>query len=208
MSRLSARDALILIDVQNDFCTGGALAVPDGDAVVAPCNALSQLFDTVLLTQDWHPPGHASFASTHGKAPYETTELSYGLQVLWPDHCVQGTTGADFHPGLDTTRAQLTIRKGHNPHIDSYSGFFENDRTTPTGLAGALRDLGVERIYLAGLATDFCVQYTALDGRTAGFEVSIVEDAVRGIDMDGSLEAAWQALAEQGVRRTRLGALR
>jgi len=194
-------NALIVIDVQNDFCPGGALEVPDGDAVVGPCNQLMARFDHVILTQDWHPSGHASFASRHARAPYETVELAYGTQVLWPDHCVQGTSGAAFHSDLDTQRATLTIRKGHRVGIDSYSGFFENDRTTPTGLAGALRDLGVRRIYLAGLATDFCVQYTALDGRAAGFEVAVVEDAVRGIDLKGSLAAAWQAMESADVAR-------
>jgi nicotinamidase/pyrazinamidase len=197
----SPTDALILIDIQNDFCPGGALAVPNGDQVVPVCNRLSRRFSHVVLTQDWHPKGHASFASSHGKAPYDTAELSYGAQVLWPDHCVQGTQGAAFHRDLETHSAVMTLRKGHTPGIDSYSGFYENDRKTSTGLAGALRDRGVQRIVLAGLATDFCVQYTALDGRTAGFDVVVVEDAVRGIDLDGSVASAWSAMIAAGVTR-------
>jgi nicotinamidase/pyrazinamidase len=198
-------EALILIDIQNDFCPGGALAVPGGDAVVPLCNRLSRRFSHVILTQDWHPSGHASFASSHGKEPYDSAALSYGTQILWPDHCVQGTHGAAFHKDLQTETAVMTLRKGHSQHIDSYSGFFENDRTTSTGLAGALRDRGVERIVLAGLATDFCVQYTALDGRTAGFEVVVVDDAVRGIDLEGSVAAAWSAMIAAGVERSSSG---
>ncbi len=201
MLEISANDGLILIDVQNDFCPGGALAVPDGDGVVRVCNRLTARFGLTILTADWHPPGHASFASTHNRSPYDTVELGYGRQVLWPDHCVAGTRGAEFHPDLNTDHAALIVRKGHNPEIDSYSGFFENDRQTPTGLAGALRDLGVQRLFLAGLATDFCVRFTALDGREAGFEVTVIEDAVRGIDLDGSLAAAWTVMGNAGVQR-------
>ncbi len=193
--------AFLVIDVQNDFCPGGALAVPGGDEVVPRINELAGRFEHVLLTQDWHPPGHLSFASSHaGKAPYETVELAYGSQILWPDHCVQGTPGAAFHPELRLDRAELVLRKGFRRAIDSYSAFFENDHRTPTGLAGYLRERGVETLYLAGLATDFCVQYSALDGRAVGFEVYVVEDAVRGIDTQGSLEEAWRQMDAAGVR--------
>ncbi|MCB9678776.1 MAG: bifunctional nicotinamidase/pyrazinamidase [Alphaproteobacteria bacterium] len=195
------REALVVIDVQNDFCPGGALAVPDGDAVIAVCNARMATADLVVLTQDWHPAGHQSFASTHGLAPFGTVELAYGTQVLWPDHCVQGTAGAAFHPALDADRANLVIRKGTNPAIDSYSAFFENDQTTPTGLGGALRELGVTELVLVGLATDYCVKYTALDGRRLGFAVSVLEGGVRGIDLNGSVAAAWAEMAEAGVVR-------
>ncbi len=193
--------AFLVIDVQNDFCPGGALAVPGGDEVVPRINELAGRFEHVLLTQDWHPPGHLSFASSHaGKAPYETVKLAYGSQILWPDHCVQGTPGAAFHPELRLDRAELVLRKGFRRAIDSYSAFFENDHRTPTGLAGYLRERGVETLYLAGLATDFCVQYSALDGRAVGFEVYVVEDAVRGIDTQGSLEEAWRQMDAAGVR--------
>ena len=193
--------ALIVIDVQNDFCPGGALAVPDGDAVVAPINAMMGDFDVVILTQDWHPRGHSSFASAHaGKAPYDMLEMPYGPQVLWPDHCVRGTGGAAFHARLDTDPADLVIRKGFNRHIDSYSAFFENDRTTPTGLEGYLRTRGIARLTLAGLATDFCVNYSALDGARLGFDVRVQMDACRAIDLDGSLAAAVGAMRDAGVR--------
>ncbi len=193
--------AFLVIDVQNDFCPGGALAVPGGDEVVPRINELAGRFEHVLLTQDWHPPGHLSFASSHaGKAPFETVELAYGSQILWPDHCVRGTPGAAFHPELRLDRAELVLRKGFRRAIDSYSAFFENDHRTPTGLAGYLRERGVETLYLAGLATDFCVQYSALDGRAVGFEVYVVEDAVRGIDTQGSLEEAWRQMDAAGVR--------
>ncbi|MCB1362629.1 MAG: bifunctional nicotinamidase/pyrazinamidase [Rhodobacteraceae bacterium] len=193
--------ALIVIDVQNDFCPGGALAVPDGDAVVAPINAMMGDFDVVILTQDWHPRGHSSFASAHaGKAPYDMLEMPYGPQVLWPDHCVRGTGGAAFHARLDTDAADLVIRKGFNRHIDSYSAFFENDRTTPTGLEGYLRTRGIARLTLAGLATDFCVNYSALDGARLGFDVRVQMDACRAIDLDGSLAAAVGAMRDAGVR--------
>jgi nicotinamidase/pyrazinamidase len=177
--------ALLIIDLQNDFCPGGALAVPDGDAIVPLVNDLTRRFDHVLQTQDWHPPGHHSFASAHpGKAPYDTVELSYGTQVLWPDHCIQGSGGAAFHPGLDTTPTELILRKGFRRTIDSYSAFYENDHATPTGLTGYLRERGIDTLFLAGLATDFCVKWSAVDGRKEGFRVSVVEDAVRGIDLD------------------------
>jgi nicotinamidase/pyrazinamidase len=193
---------LVVVDVQNDFIPGGALAVPRGGEVVPLINRLCARFENVVLTQDWHPRGHASFASSHpGKKPFETVELSYGTQVLWPDHCVQGTSGAALHPDLDATRAQLVIRKGYHRGIDSYSGFLEADRRTSTGLAGYLRDRNLKTLYVCGLATDFCVAWTALDGRRAGFEVCVVEDASRAIDLDGSLQNAWNEMSAAGVRR-------
>jgi nicotinamidase/pyrazinamidase len=196
------RDALLVIDVQNDFCPGGALAVPHGDQVVTPCNALMTLFPLVVLTQDWHPSGHASFASAHpGAKPYDLTTLPYGAQVLWPDHCVQGTSGAEFHRSLHVNRASIIVRKGANAAIDSYSAFFENDRVTPTGLGGALRERGVTRVVLCGLATDFCVRYTALDARALGLEVLVVDEACRGIDLDGSVAQAWAELGAAGAVR-------
>ncbi|ASG22565.1 bifunctional nicotinamidase/pyrazinamidase [Nitrospirillum viridazoti] len=196
-------DALILIDIQNDFCPGGALAVKDGDAVVEPANDLAAHFNTVILTQDWHPAGHLSFASAHpGHRPYDMVQMPYGPQMLWPDHCVQGSAGAAFHPGLAPAveKAQLVVRKGFRPHIDSYSAFFENDKVTPTGLAGALRERGIHRIYLAGLATDYCVAYSATDAARLGFEALIVEDACRAIDLHGSLTAARRDWMAAGVR--------
>jgi nicotinamidase/pyrazinamidase len=198
-----ARSCLVVVDVQNDFIPGGALAVPRGDEVVALVNRLAIHFDNAVLTQDWHPRGHASFASSHpGRKPFETAELAYGRQVLWPDHCVQGTPGAAFHPDLDLTRAQLVIRKGHHREIDSYSAFLEADRTTRTGLEGYLKERSLQRLYVCGLATDFCVAWTALDARTAGFEVTVIEDACRAIDLDGSLARAWSDMAAAGVKRT------
>lgn len=195
-------DVLAVVDVQNDFCPGGALAVPDGGAVVPPINRLAETFPHVIATQDWHPAGHSSFASQHpGKKPFETAELSYGLQVLWPDHCVQGTRGADFHPALRIPRCELILRKGFRKNIDSYSAFFENDRLTPTGLEGYLRGRGFRRIFFAGLATDFCVLYSALDARRTGFEAFVVEDACRGIGLNGSVAAAWNSMTNAGVRR-------
>ncbi|PRX37128.1 nicotinamidase/pyrazinamidase [Meinhardsimonia xiamenensis] len=194
-------EALVVIDVQNDFCPGGALAVPGGDEIVPGINALMAEFAAVILTQDWHPADHASFASQHaGKAPFETVEMPYGEQVLWPDHCVQGAPGAAFHPDLDTERAQLIIRKGFHREIDSYSAFFENDRTTPTGLEGYLRTRGINRLTLVGLATDFCVNYSALDAARLGFEVTVREDLCRAIDLEGSLAAAREAMRKAGVR--------
>ena len=201
---LRADDALLAIDVQNDFCPGGALAVPRGDEVVPAINRLAPRFRHVVLTQDWHPRGHVSFASSHpGRKPFERIQVSYGEQVLWPDHCVPGTPGAELHRGLDTLRADLVVRKGNDPAIDSYSAFYENDHRTPTGLTGCLRERGGRRLFLAGLATDFCVQYSALDARREGFEVFVVEDGVRGIDLDGSLTAAWERMAAAGVHRIR-----
>ena len=192
---------LIVIDVQLDFCPGGALAVADGDSVVAPINAMMGAFDTVVLTQDWHPDGHSSFASQHtGKAPLEMIEMPYGPQVLWPDHCVQGSAGAEFHPALATDPAHLVVRKGFRPQIDSYSAFFENDQTTPTGLEGYLRTRGVETLVLVGLATDFCVNFSALDAARLGFDVSVDLAACRGIDLDGSMEAAKTGMVQAGVK--------
>ncbi|WP_418953572.1 bifunctional nicotinamidase/pyrazinamidase [Zeimonas sediminis] len=193
-------DALLVVDVQNDFCPGGALAVAGGDEVVAPANALMARFAHVVLTQDWHPPDHRSFASAHpGHRPFETVAMPYGEQTLWPDHCVQGSPGAAFHAELDTRRASLIVRKGARPAIDSYSTFFENDRRTPTGLGGALREMGVSRVFLCGLATDYCVQYSALDARRLGFEAVVLLDACRAIDLDGSLAAALDAMRQAGV---------
>ncbi len=193
-------DLLLVIDVQNDFCSGGALAVPDGEAVVPVINELAGRFGHVVLTQDWHPGGHLSFASSHaGRQPFETIELDYGTQVLWPDHCVHGTAGAAFHADLALPQAELILRKGFRPAIDSYSAFFENDQTTPTGLGGYLRERGLDRVFLCGLATDFCVQFSGLDARRLGFETVLIEDACRAIDLDGSLAAARAKMAKAGV---------
>jgi len=193
-------DALLVIDVQNDFCPGGALAVPDGDAVVPLINRLGEAFSHILLTQDWHTPGHSSFASSHaGKQPFETAVMPYGEQTLWPDHCVQGTPGAEFHRDLEYTRAELVLRKGFRSEIDSYSAFYENDQQTATGLAGYLRERGISRVFLAGLATDFCVHFSAVDAAREGFTAVLIEDACRAIDLAGSLAAAKQAMSEAGV---------
>jgi nicotinamidase/pyrazinamidase len=198
-------DALIVVDVQNDFCPGGALAVPDGDAVVPVINRLQERFQTVVLTQDWHPADHRSFASQHGLEPFGTVEMAYGSQVLWPDHCVQGTSGAALHPGLATERAALLVRKGFRAGIDSYSAFFENDRRTVTGLAGYLRERGIGAVTLAGLATDFCVGYSALDAAGLGLRVRVVEDACRAIDLAGSLAAMLAEMRAAGVEVVRSG---
>ncbi|GLS18317.1 nicotinamidase [Labrys miyagiensis] len=193
-------DLLLVIDVQNDFCPGGALAVPDGDSVVPDINHMAGDFGHCVLTQDWHPAGHSSFASTHpGKAPFSTVIMPYGEQTLWPDHCIQGTQGAAFHPGLDLPRAQMIIRKGYNPEIDSYSAFFENDRKTPTGLAGYLAERGLKRIFCVGLATDFCVRFSAEDARKLGLETVVVLGACRGIDLGGSVAAGIAAMKAAGV---------
>lgn len=192
--------ALIVIDMQNDFCPGGRLAVADGDRIVPGINDLMAAFATVVLTQDWHPAGHASFASAHpGAAPFSTTRMTYGDQTLWPDHCVQGTDGAAFHPGLRTDPAALILRKGMNPAIDSYSAFFENDRRTPTGLDGWLRARGISSLTLVGLATDYCVAYSACDAALLGFEVTVRTDLSRAIDLNGSLSAAFADMAAEGV---------
>src|SRR3954467_4917437 len=195
-------DVLLIIDVQNDFCPGGKLAVADGDAVVPGINRLAERFDHIVLTQDWHPAGHSSFATSHpGSVPFETIAMPYGAQTLWPDHCVQGSAGAGFHPQLETTRAELVIRKGFRPEIDSYSAFYENDRQTPTGLAGYLRERGLRRIFLAGLATDFCVYCSAMDARRLVFDTVLSGPACRAIDLSGSLEVAWAEMAKAGVQR-------
>ncbi|MEL6450323.1 MAG: bifunctional nicotinamidase/pyrazinamidase [Pseudomonadota bacterium] len=192
--------ALIVIDVQTDFCPGGALAVPGGDAIVPGINALMAEAAAVVLTQDWHPAGHSSFASSHaGKAPYDMTQMPYGPQVLWPDHCIQGSVGAAFHPDLTTDRADMIVRKGYRPAIDSYSAFFENDHTTPTGLEGYLRTRGITALTMVGLATDFCVHFSAVDAAKLGFDVTVRTDLCRAIDLDGSLAAATDAMVAAGV---------
>jgi nicotinamidase/pyrazinamidase len=198
--QVTTNDVLIVIDVQNDFCPGGALAVADGDAVIEPIHRVAAKFEHIVLTQDWHTAGHASFASAHpGKKPFEQIEVSYGMQTLWPDHCVQGSRGAEFHPSLQLTRAELILRKGFRTQIDSYSAFFENDRTTATGLGGYLRERGLTRVFLAGLAYDFCVGYSALDARRLGFEAIILRDACRAIDLNGSVAEIEAKFAEAGV---------
>ncbi|WP_348263207.1 bifunctional nicotinamidase/pyrazinamidase [Telmatobacter sp. DSM 110680] len=198
--KMTSHDVLLVIDVQNDFCPGGALAVADGDAVIEPIHRAAQQFQHIILTQDWHTPDHNSFASAHpGKDPFEQIELSYGPQTLWPDHCIQGTRGADFHPALQLTRAELILRKGFRRTIDSYSAFFENDRTTGTGLAGYLRERGLNRVFLAGLAYDYCVGYSALDARRLGLPAIILRDACRAIDLNGSVAEIEREFATAGV---------
>jgi nicotinamidase/pyrazinamidase len=201
-------DVLLVVDVQNDFCPGGELPVPRGDEVVPTINKLGRRFRHVVLTQDWHPPDHRSFASAHpGRQAFQSIELSYGPQVLWPDHCVQGTPGAQLHTGLQVLHAELILRKGYRRDIDSYSAFYENDHTTPTGLAGYLRERGLSRVSLAGLAFDFCVRYSAEDARRCGFDVVVIEDACRGIDIGGSVAATRQAFASLGVACTTADAI-
>lgn len=203
---IAPADVLVIVDMQYDFLPGGSLPVAGGDEIVPGINALARRFANVVLTQDWHPAGHISFASSHpGRAPFATIALDYGPQVLWPDHCVQGTRGAELVEGLAIPHAQLVIRKGHNVLVDSYSGFREADRVTPTGLAGYLRERGLARVWLVGLATDFCVGWTALDARAAGFETVVVEDLTRAIDADGSLARAWADMEAQGVTRLASG---
>ncbi|ACO80730.1 nicotinamidase [Azotobacter vinelandii CA] len=198
---IGENDLLLVIDLQNDFCAGGALTVPGADEVVPTINRLAEDFAHVALTQDWHPPGHRSFASSHpGRRPFESVRLDYGEQTLWPDHCVQNSHGAELHPALDIPHAELILRKGYRAEVDSYSAFHENDRCTPTGLAGYLRERGLRRLFLAGLATDYCVHYTALDARLAGFETLLLAQACRAIDRDGSLAAALQAMRAAGVK--------
>jgi len=198
--QITSQDALIVIDVQNDFCPGGALSVRDGDAVIEVIHRVAARFEHVVLTQDWHPAGHSSFASAHvGKKPFDQIELSYGMQTLWPDHCVQGSRGAEFHPALQLPRAELILRKGFRREIDSYSAFFENDRATATGLAGYLAERQLRRVFLAGLAYDFCVGYSALDARRVGLEAVVLRDACRAIDLDGSVEKIEAEFAEAGV---------
>jgi nicotinamidase/pyrazinamidase len=203
-----ASGVLVIVDVQNDFCPGGALAVPGGDSVVPVINRIAPAFAQVVLTQDWHPPGHQSFTSSHpGRQPFETVEAAYGPQTLWPDHCVQDTPGAAFHADLETARAEMIIRKGYRAEIDSYSAFFENDHETATGLRGYLRERGLDRTFLCGLAADYCVAFSAIDAAKDGLEVVVIEDACRGIDLDGSLATAREAMTQAGVRFIDSGAL-
>ncbi len=200
MQKDSPMHALLVIDVQNDFCPGGALAVAGGDEIVVGINAIMGEFDAVILTQDWHPAGHSSFASVHAdKAPYDMLEMPYGPQVLWPDHCIQGTDGAAFHPLLETDHADLIIRKGYNPAIDSYSAFFENDHETPTGLEGYLRTRGITEVTLVGLALDFCVNYSAVDAAQLGFKTHVRTNLCRAIDLNGSLAEAKNSMSGAGV---------
>lgn len=205
---IGTSDVLIVVDLQNDFCPGGALAVPHGDEVVPVVNRLARRFAHVVMTQDWHTPGHLSFASAHpGKKPFETTELPYGTQVLWPDHCVQATPGAAFHAALDLPQVELIIRKGFRRAIDSYSAFFENDRATPTGLGGYLRERGFQRVFLVGLAMDFCVRYSAEDARRLRFEAVVIDDGCRAIDLAGSLAAARDSFRQIGALVVEAGAI-
>jgi len=201
-------NCLIITDIQNDFCPGGALAVAEGDRIIPAVNAISSRFDKCVATQDWHPPGHISFASTHGMRPYEVISLDGLEQVLWPDHCVQGSAGAAFAAGLDVPHAQVVIRKGHHRKVDSYSAFLEADRKTKTGLDGYLASRGVQQVFCVGLATDFCVAWTALDARRFGLQAAVIEDACRALDTAGSLEAAWKAMQKAGVRRLSSASLR
>jgi nicotinamidase/pyrazinamidase len=204
----SATSALIVVDVQNCFVTKGTLPVPKGEEVVSVINGIAQAFENVVITQDWHTPGHASFASTHaGKKPFETTKLAYGTQVLWPDHCVQGTEDAALHKDLKIPHAQVIVRKGYHKDVDSYSAFEEADRKTPTGLGGFLKQRGIKTVFVTGLATDFCVAWTAMDARKLGFETYVIEDAARGIDLNGSLAAAWKQMTAKGVKRIQSGDL-
>jgi nicotinamidase/pyrazinamidase len=198
---VDAHDVLLVVDVQNDFCPGGALAVADGDAVIAPIHRIAPRFQHIVLTQDWHPANHSSFVSSHpGKQPYEQIELSYGAQTLWPDHCVQSSKGAELHAELHLPQAELILRKGFDPEIDSYSAFFENDRTTATGLAGYLAERALTRVFLAGLAYDYCVAYSAIDARHLGLQVIILRDACRAIDLNGSVATMEAEFAKAGVR--------
>lgn len=195
-------DALLVVDVQNDFCPGGALAVRDGDKIIPLINVLGNTFEHVILTQDWHPPQHISFATTHSnKKPFETIPVSYGPQTLWPEHCLQNSAGADFHPGLDLGQAELILRKGFRRHIDAYSAFLENDHFTSTGLAGYLRERELHRLFLCGLAYDFCVRFSAIDGAALGFECLVIEDATRPVDLPNSIAETEAALAAAGVPR-------
>jgi nicotinamidase/pyrazinamidase len=203
-----AQDVLLVVDVQNCFVPGGTLPVNGGDQIVPLINPLARAFEHVVLTQDWHTPGHISFASSHpGKKPFETIALPYGTQVLWPDHGVQGTADSNLHPALQIPHAELIIRKGYRKHIDSYSAFFEADGKTPTGLAGYLKERGQQQVFLVGLATDFCVAWSALDARKAGFAATVIEDATRGIDAGGSLAKSWQDMTGAGVRRLQSSAI-
>jgi nicotinamidase/pyrazinamidase len=197
--QLQPTDALLVIDVQNDFMPGGNLAVADGDAIVPLINTLAKKFDHVILTQDWHPPQHISFASTHGRKDFETIEAPYGPQTLWPEHVLQNTEGAAFHPALHIPHAELILRKGFRRHIDSYSAFLENDHTTPTGLAGYLRERNLQRLFLCGLAYDFCVRYSAIDGKALGFETIVIEDATRPVNLPNTIAETNEALATAGI---------
>lgn len=198
--RITPQDVLLVVDVQNDFCPGGALAVPQGDAVIEPIHRVAPRFEHVVLTQDWHPDNHASFAATHpGRQPFESLQMPYGAQTLWPVHCVQGTRGAELHPALTLPQAELILRKGFRPQIDSYSAFFENDRATPTGLAACLRERGLARVFLAGLAYDYCVGFSALDARRLGFAAYVLRDACRAIDLGGSVARIEAEFAQAGV---------
>ena len=204
---IGERDVLLVVDIQNDFCPGGSLAVPRGDEIVPLINSLAAKFPHVVLTQDWHPRGHLSFASSHaGKQPFETIDVAYGRQILWPDHCVQGSSGAAFHGDLSIAHAELVLRKGYHRNIDSYSAFYENDRTTKTGLASYLHERGFRRVFLAGLAFDFCVRYSVEDARREGFEVVVFEDACRSIDVDGSAAATRNQFESLGIRCISAGA--
>jgi len=195
-------NALLIVDVQNDFCPGGSLEVPEGDKIVPTINKLSNIFDVVIQTQDWHPAGHSSFASQHDdKNPYDTKQMPYGTQVLWPDHCVQQSEGSNFHPDLVTHRSQLVIRKGFREDIDSYSAFYENDDETSTGLNGYLDERNVDTLYVTGLALDFCVKWSVVDGCSEGYDVHVVEDAVKGIDIDGSVDQAWDEMLDAGAQK-------
>jgi nicotinamidase/pyrazinamidase len=196
------QDVLLVVDVQNCFIPGGSLAVNDGDKIIPIINRLAPAFEHVVLTQDWHTPGHISFASSHlGKKPFDTTSLPYGTQVLWPDHCVQGTQGAELHKDLRIPNAELIIRKGYRKHMDSYSAFYEADGKTPTGLVGYFKERGLTTVFLVGLATDFCVFWSAMDARKGGFNALVIEDATRGIDAGGSMGKAWQEMLGAGVKR-------
>ncbi|MGA2753314.1 MAG: bifunctional nicotinamidase/pyrazinamidase [Terracidiphilus sp.] len=198
--QIDEHDVLLVTDVQNDFCPGGALAVPRGDEIIAPIHRVAPRFAHIVLIQDWHPANHSSFAASHpGKQPYDSVELHYGMQTLWPPHCVQGTRGAEFHPALQLTQAELILRKGFRPQIDSYSAFFENDRTTPTGLTGYLKERGLTRVFLAGLAYDYCVGYSALDARRLGLPAFVLRDACRAIDLNGSVATIEAEFAKTGV---------
>ena len=203
--QLHPTDALLVIDVQNDFMPGGNLAIADGNAIVPLINALAKKFDHVILTQDWHPPQHISFATTHNKQPFETVEAPYGPQTLWPEHVIQHTEGADFHPALHIPHAELILRKGFRRHIDSYSAFLENDHSTSTGLAGYLRERNLQRLFLCGLAYDFCVRYSAIDGKILGFETIVIEDATRPVNLPNTIIETNEALAHANVRRIHSG---
>ena len=192
--------ALIIIDMQNDFCTGGALAVKDGETVIEPINAAQKDFDTIILTQDWHPREHSSFASNSNAEIYSNIEMNYGTQILWPNHCIQGSSGANFHKSLDTNKCDLILRKGCNPRVDSYSAFFENDRVSPTGLEGYLIKKEIKKLYLCGLAFDYCVFYSALDGISLGFDVFVFQDLTKAIDLNNSYEIAKKKMIEKGIK--------